>query len=254
MRHHWHALGLAAALLLICGCTAQSNRTAVATFSNGNPKHEAEEVLIADAGWLRHGRFQSWREDGSQEAQGHYHQGKKSGSWSFYFPDGSVREQGAYSHGEKSGPWKHWHENGELAAQGSYLGGLAEGVWVYYESSGAVDAELTGVYENGQRISSWFEQGVRSGTLNSGIKQKAEYLHGLRNGPAMSTYPSGEPKAEGNYKNGLRTGPWTFWDRDGQVDPELSGLYRLHVRVAPLPTVPAGQEDASNDPPASESQ
>ncbi len=254
MKHHWHALGLAAALTLICGCTAQSNRTTVATFSNGALKHEAEEVLIADAGWLRHGRFESWREDGSKEAQGHYQQGKKNGSWTFYFPNGSAREQGAFAHGEKNGPWKHWLENGELAAQGSYLSDLAEGVWVYFDPSGAVDSELTGVYENGQRISSWFEKGIRSGTLNSGIKQQAEYSHGLRNGRAVSTYPSGEPQAEGNYENGLRTGPWTFWNRDGQVDPEMSGLYRLHVRVAPLSETSAGQGGAQNDSPGSGSR
>jgi hypothetical protein len=117
---------------------------------------------------------------------------------------------------------------------GSYLLGEREGVWIFRAPDGALDAERTGVYESGERIAPWYEEGTRSGRLKSGTTQLATYAHGLRNGPAHGFHPGGGRESEGGYADGLRTGPWTYWLESGAVDVERSGLYRLDVKVADL--------------------
>jgi hypothetical protein len=129
---------------------------------------------------------------------------------------------------------------GVALATGSYLLGEPEGVWIFRAPDGALDAERTGVYESGERIAPWYEEGTRSGRLKSGMTQLATYAHGLRNGPAHGFHPAGGRESEGGYVDGLRSGPWTYWLESGAVDVERSGLYRLDVKVAELGGLDSG--------------
>ena len=152
--------------------------------------------------------------------------------------DGDVVAEGMLTDGVRNGAWVTRHPGGAIASRGSYLLGEREGIWVFRTPTGALDEERTGVYESGERIAPWYEEGTRTGRLKSGDTQQATYRHGLRNGPAVGFHPGGARESEGSYKDGLRDGPWRYWLPTGEVDAARTGVYRLDVKVAEL-----GEED-----------
>jgi len=192
-----------------CGrapAAAETERVATGTSDDGSTTEVTERLI--DGAWTRDGV--SRRVD----------------------PDGVVVEEGAYVAGLPSGVWITRHPDGALASQGSYLMGEQEGVWIYRAPDGTLDEERTGVYESGERVAPWYEEGTRSGRLKSGMTQQATYAHGLRNGPARGFFPDGARESEGSYEDGLRTGRWTYWLPSGEVDRAKSGVYRLDVKLA----------------------
>jgi hypothetical protein len=42
----------------------------------------------------------------------------------------------------------------------------------------------------------------------------------------------------GSYDAGRRSGPWTYWNLDGSIDVERSGVYSEDVRVKAGPVSP----------------
>jgi len=71
--------------------------------------------------------------------------------------------------------------------------------------------------------------------------------NGTRVKHAVHWSRDGKKLEEGSYTNDKRDGPWTFWNPDGSVDTELSGVYQNDVKIGPSPvgdyTVPPGSPD-----------
>jgi len=156
------------------------------------------------------------------------------GPWEERWPDGRPKARGRYRSGVRTGVFESWYEDGSVESRGSYLEGAKEGVWIHRRRDGVVDMELTGVYEDGERIRDWWEEGIRIGELRSGVTQKSEYRHGLRNGRALGFHEDGSRASAGRYADGLMTGPWVHWRQDGSVDAELTGYYENHDKVREL--------------------
>ena len=58
--------------------------------------------------------------------------------------------------------------------------------------------------------------------------QEGEYRDGLKEGPYTNFYPSGIIQAEGSYRSGLQDGPYTRWYENGQLRSEWtysSGIF-----------------------------
>lgn len=203
-------------LILLCctgwvaACSEADTRETESFGSSGALLSRAAERRLDDASWQRHGTFESW-----------------------HAPD-QVHERGEYRAGLRSGLWETWYPDASLASRGSFLLGKPEGVWIHRALAGEIDAELTGVYEDGEKIKDWYEEGVREGELRSGLRQASEYSGGLRNGQASTFYPSGAKEGEGRYRDGLMSGSWNFWNEDGSVDSKRSGQYEYHQRVSDL--------------------
>ena len=72
----------------------------------------------------------------------------------------------------------------------------------------------------------WYEDGqlermtVVEGERESGLHQ--------------SWWPSGQRKQVGQAVNGLREGPWVFWDEAGALLTDLSGVYAADQRAGAL--------------------
>jgi hypothetical protein len=71
---------------------------------------------------------------------------------------------------------------------------------------------------------------------------KAEYSQGLgpngelvKEGPYKGWSRSGKKLEQGNYHNDKRDGPWSFWNEDGSIDTQRSGVYQNDVRIGPSP-------------------
>lgn len=65
-------------------------------------------------------------------------------------------------------------------------------------------------------------------------KNAITVVDGTKHGPAEQWYPSGNPEWRGQYADGFRQGEWTFWNEDGSVDVERSGLYEQGKKIADL--------------------
>jgi len=57
----------------------------------------------------------------------------------------------------------------------------------------------------------------------------------VREGQATRWNRHGVKLEEGRYHEGKRDGPWTFWNEDGSIDKERSGVYQDDVRIGPSP-------------------
>ncbi len=71
---------------------------------------------------------------------------------------------------------------------------------------------------------------------------KAEYSQGLgpdgklvKEGPYKGWSRRGRKLEQGNYHNDKRDGPWTFWNEDGSIDKDRSGVYHEDVKLVPSP-------------------
>lgn len=57
----------------------------------------------------------------------------------------------------------------------------------------------------------------------------------VKHGRSTRRSRTGTLLEEGSYRDGLREGAWTFWRRDGSVDPDLSGMYERDFRMKASP-------------------
>jgi hypothetical protein len=53
----------------------------------------------------------------------------------------------------------------------------------------------------------------------------------VKEGPAMRWSRDGKKLEQGSYRDGKREGEWTYWNKDGSIDPVRSGIYENDVRV-----------------------
>lgn len=53
----------------------------------------------------------------------------------------------------------------------------------------------------------------------------------VKDGPFVRWTRAGRKLEQGIYTDDKRTGPWTFWNEDGSVDRERSGVYENDVKV-----------------------
>ena len=51
-------------------------------------------------------------------------------------------------------------------------------------------------------------------------------------GPSSRYYDNGVKEGQGNHKNGKRHGDWVFYDRNGKIEKEFSGIYEHGVKVS----------------------
>lgn len=66
------------------------------------------------------------------------------------------------------------------------------------------------------------------GTLKSRVETRDGRPHGL----CVRFYADGQKRAEGRLEDGEESGPWTFYDPDGRVDEDRSGVYADGRRVS----------------------
>jgi len=238
----------------IASSCAPAEREVLANYEDGARQSRGTEVR-RDGEWLRHGSFNAWHENGVERAGGAFVSGEQDGEWSQWHANSQLGSRGSWDRGEKIGPWTYWHENGEKLGAGEYVAGrrsgpwvfhhdngvtrargafladLKEGVWLHRDPDGTLDRELTGVYEAGERFAEWRAEGLYTDWYEDGgaRRETSEWRDGLLHGHAITWYRNGRKQSEGDYADGLRTGPWRFWREDGGVDAKRTGFYQEHV-------------------------
>lgn len=158
--------------------------------------------------------------------------GLKQGVWKEFYSNGVVRQETMYLNGKRNGYVKKYDETGTLVSIEKYINDdpvtNAEELKEYeirrdYYPSGQVRIE--GSYYNGKADGlrrEYSEDGtiVKGYIFSRGImlSEGITDAFGKKQGPWKEYYESGELLASGNYKNGLRTGEWTFYHRNGKTE------------------------------------
>lgn len=69
-----------------------------------------------------------------------------------------------------------------------------------------------GVDDRGERSGPWSVW-----TAAGVLVEETEYRAGTKNGMCVQFYPSGQPRAEGEYLEDEKAGPWRFWSEQGRL-------------------------------------
>ncbi len=137
---------------------------------------------------------------------------------------------GKYLNGQKDGLWKYYNERGVLTAEGSFRLGLEDGQWFRYHNTGQL--ESVGSYVMGEEDGKWGQfyvngQLVQDESWQMGLLRNVGPYHTIarryfiaRNlqggyGERLTYYPTGELRLKASYENGLASGVWEYYYRDG---------------------------------------
>jgi len=85
--------------------------------------------------------------------RGSFKDGKREGSFEFYWESGDLRTKGNFKDNQRHGFWISYFENGQLFFKGEYKNGNEEGYWEEYRKDGSVLRRRTGTYKNGVKVS-----------------------------------------------------------------------------------------------------
>jgi len=156
-------------------------------------------VRVSDG--VKHGKWTSYREDGTRAVECWYYDGHKHGPYRMFHEDGSVYHEFEIVDGKKHGPETMWWDNGNKRFEGENLDGYKVGTWKEW-------------YESGQlKSQEHYEEGVLAGP----------------HGDAKYWWESGKPKAAGRYFGSLKDGKWICWHENGQKESE--GEYQSSGRT-----------------------
>ena len=61
--------------------------------------------------------------------------------------------KGLIKNGKKEGSWSYFYGNGQLMRKGNWKKGKQEGAWVEYEKDGSLDKKQSGMFRNGVKVS-----------------------------------------------------------------------------------------------------
>lgn len=146
----------------------------------------SEEMFVND---LREGKTRIYYTDGKLMHDGEYKADQMHGSFVEYFPDHKKRAEGTCLDGLYEGKVTQYLSNGLKLSEGKYIKGIKEGEWLFYLENGKL--ELQALY--------------RGGTKTKEVRHNGDFL---------DYYPSGIPKLDITYKNGLAEGPFKeFYDK-----------------------------------------
>ena len=101
---------------------------------------------------IEEGPWVIFHKNGQLAEKGTYKNGWREGPWIGYYENGQLSFKGTYKDRNKHGPFAMFYENGQLFQKGTYKDYERVGPWVGYKRDGTVDEEITGTYENGEKV------------------------------------------------------------------------------------------------------
>lgn len=140
---------------------------------------------------------------------GHFHEGKESGTWEYYFASGALQERIEFAGGSREGRYESFREDGSKAAIGEYRGGHRSGTWTWFD-----DGRFEKVQRNYHRSGkdehvAWYPGG------QLGFRYFVD-LNSDKVGLEEGFYPDGKPKFRGSWINGMGDGKQLSWSEDGE--------------------------------------
>lgn len=159
-------------------------------------------------------------------------EGKKHGTWKYYYEDGTLQLECIYKHGLRNGYYKEYDPEGNLLAAYKFVDGIKQeyvaeltklDVKTEYYPDGNVKIKAT--YKDDKPEGVWREYTPEGDIKNSYIYKYGVVVgegiiteQGEKTGPWKEYFENGVLKAEGLYDHDVKTGPWTFFHRNGVVE------------------------------------
>ena len=183
-------------------------------------------TLFADE---RHGIATEWYEDGQQESNLNYKDGKLNGVQRGWHENGKPWYEKNYKDGIEDGTHKEWYENEKPLYEKNYRDGIEDGTHKEWYENGKPksednykDGELDGVqkewYENGQQWQEWnYKDGKQDGVIrgwhsNGQLHYDNVYVDGKpTDGVKKAWYENGKLKDKENDKDGEMDGVQKGW-------------------------------------------
>ncbi|MBP7734932.1 MAG: hypothetical protein KA369_03055 [Spirochaetes bacterium] len=146
-----------------------------------------------------------------REAQGLFRDGKKEGVWTRYFESGKPMMEGSYEADKQTGPWKYFYESGRVKAEGPFREGQRDGEWVQYDEEGNLMGKMTYVIKEklvaNQKVMVGDVDGVKTMYYKNGkISSQERYNHGTLEGVTEWFYDTGKLKETCQFRNSKRSG------------------------------------------------
>ena len=150
----------------------------------------------------------------------------------------------------QNGTWREYYENGDLKASGNYFNDLEDGKWVNFYRNNKLQQEEEwnkgklvelgdflaqdgskldkGTFKNGSGTKkSYSENGI--------LVAEGEFKEGLPNGVWTYYHENSKISGKGKMFNGLREGSWSYYFPDGKVqaegkyvNDEVSGFWKFY--------------------------
>ena len=119
---------------LIPSCGEKMEQEVAETWPEGQPK----KVFFYDASTGQRQKVKEVRffESGKKEMEGHYKNGKKQGTWTFWIENGKRQSENNFNNDLRDGKATVWRENGYKYYEGTYSMGKLHGTWIFYDMDG----------------------------------------------------------------------------------------------------------------------
>ena len=161
----------------------------------------------------------------------------KQGNWKYFHKNGNLKLEGKYKNDLKNGYFKTYSEDGNLKSTEKYIDGVLQ---IDVVELVKLDVK-TDYYDNGNvKVVATYKddlpEGIRREYSEEGeIVSSYIFKHGIIIGKGIITekgekdsywrefYDQGNLKAEGNYKNDIKTGEWKYYHKNGNL--EQIGLF-----------------------------
>ncbi len=153
------------------------------------------------------------KSNGILEFEGSFKDGLRTGNWVYYYPNGQKQTEGVFVDGAKDGQWPIWKENGVLDYYEIYKYGnlISDNKEKEEETEEEVKEEEKKKEESDGPKMQW----VNWNQLQGGSTKT--YNGVLYTGGFTQYYSNGAKSLIGYYTNGVRSGKWTFYHKNGTV-------------------------------------
>jgi antitoxin component YwqK of YwqJK toxin-antitoxin module len=159
------------------------------------------------------------------DAEGSYKDGKRVGTWKWYFLNGKIAGIASYVEGKLDGYRVIYYPNGKKSFEGSYKDGEREGEakWWYWNGNKLEE----GKFEEGSYIldKAWKIDGTLTVNGGSGyyynwntcgkLLSEGKYINNVEDSTWTWYYPNGQKRQESFYKDGEME-VLNFWSEDGK--------------------------------------
>lgn len=217
----------------------EGNVTAVKMYDKNG---KLESMGLFDSKGKKTGKWKIFFPTGEIKAEGNYKANKKTGKWTFYFIDGKTEQIGYYYRGKYDKEWNWYFHSGKLFQQENYYHGKLDGK--FFQLSEMGDTILVGNYLDGEKIDMWhyfigdqieegkYDEGYKEGLWtiinkkNKKVIFKGNFIQGALNEKIYYYYNNGKLKKIEQYRLGVATGNWQYYDSDEQGHIVMIEKYR----------------------------
>ncbi len=159
-----------------------------------------------------------------------YSSNKLTGKAIYYYRNGKIEKEYEYVNNKLNGPYKEYYSNGTLSNTGSYEKGNLFGEWkesnskgivteiTNFDEKGKLDGEMKGFDDNGKPYYVYlYDKGKvkQYSYFNSSGATIASGKPGSGETKMKGYYADGNQLCDGNYKNGIMDGNWTYYYKSG---------------------------------------